>query len=587
MHKLLVGLVVSLLWLWPIVSEGGEPGRASEQPSEQRQLQTKEQIQLVQALLKAAGLDPGPVDGLLGSQTQVALRTYQQQQGLQISGVPDEATLNALLAGGSAASAQRSQVLPDAAQEAQTPRTVPTTRPEQQLSERDRSDLFQATKALPSSPAFANQPDQGKVLGFDFFRDPLNAKRPMQTFEETMQADVQAKPGVMDAQRQLLERRYDLTPRFDPDHRMSRGKPIAVGPTARLGQGQSWEGLARMTPEAVRQGNLFPYPSLPHPKQATGGQVFPQMQIQMFPRLERFDVDFDLPEAFLPEFPPAVFLQNRPELGDVSRGEVVSINNFYRLFKDLLTPVQLDGLRMLLTPFPQEEFNPTDDRKSAQASLGVTCLDCHVNGHTTGQFHLNPDDRPQERRLRLDTTSLRGLFNQQIHGSKRSLRSVEDFTEFEFRTAYFNGDPIHAMKKGFTIIPRVQVAHMAQMQNMFDFPPAPKLDVQGRLDPTKATESERRGAEIFFGKGQCAGCHPPPSYLDHQMHDLKVERFVNEAPLGPMKTFTLRGIKDSPPYLHDGRCLTLEDAVEFFNLVQGLQLTGDEKRDLVAFLKVL
>ena len=44
------------------------------------------------------------------------------------------------------------------------------------------------------------------------------------------------------------------------------------------------------------------------------------MQIEMFPRLERFDVDFDLPEAFLPEFPPAIFLQNRPELGDVSRG---------------------------------------------------------------------------------------------------------------------------------------------------------------------------------------------------------------------------------------------------------------------------
>jgi cytochrome c peroxidase len=111
--------------------------------------------------------------------------------------------------------------------------------------------------------------------------------------------------------------------------------------------------------------------------------------------------------------------------------------------------------------------------------------------------------------------------------------------------------------------------------------------VQGKLDPAKATESERRGVEIFFGKGQCAGCHPPPSYPDHQMHDLKVERFVNEAPLGPMKTFTLRGIKDSPPYLHDGRCLTLEDTVEFFNLVLSLQLTGEEKRDLVAFLKVL
>ena len=52
----------------------------------------------------------------------------------------------------------------------------------------------------------------------------------------------------------------------------------------------------------------------------------------------------------------------------------------------------------------------------------------------------NPDVRPQAARFRLDTTSLRGLFNQQIHGSKRSLRSVEDFTQFEQRTAYFNGD---------------------------------------------------------------------------------------------------------------------------------------------------
>jgi cytochrome c peroxidase len=464
---------------------------------------------------------------------------------------------------------------------------VPVERPEQQKSAHDRSPLFLAPQVVPASQALAGQPEEGKVLGFDFYRDPLNAKQPMQTLDEVMQADVAAKPQVMATQRQLLERRYHLQPQLDTQVTMSRGKPIPIGPTARLPQGRTWEALATMTPDAIQQANAFPYPALPHPKQTTGGQVFPPMQLAMFPRLERFDVDFDLPDVFLPEFPPAIFLQNRPELGDVSRGEVVSINNFYALFKDLLTPVQLDGLRMLLTPFPQEEFNPTDDRKSANPSLGVTCFDCHVNGHTTGQFHLNPDDRPQERRMRLDTTSLRGLFNQQIHGSKRSLRSVEDFTEFEFRTAYFNGDPIHAMKKGFTILPRVQVAHMAQLQNMLDFPPAPKLTAIGRLDPARATESERRGEAVFFGKGQCATCHVPPFYLDHLMHDLRVERFVNEAPLGPMKTFTLRGIKDSPPYLHDGRCLTLEDTVEFFNLVLGLQLAPQEKSDLVAFMKAL
>jgi cytochrome c peroxidase len=478
--------------------------------------------------------------------------------------------------------------LPDAVQDVQTPRAVERTRPEQQLTERDNPERFRSANAAAASPVFKGQPKGGKMSGFDFARDPLNADAPFQTLEETMQKEIANKQNVMNAQRQLLESRYDLTPRLDPQAKMSRGKPLCVGPTARLPQGLDWQTLGAMPPEQIRERGVFPYPSLPHPLQVNGGQLFPQMQIKMFPRLQRFDVDFDLPEAFLPEFPPAIFLINRPELGDVSRGEVVSINNFHRLFKDLLTPVQLEGLRMLLTPMPQEEFNATDDRKTVEPSMGVTCLDCHINGHTTGQFHLSPDIRPQERRFRIETTSLRGMFNQQIHGSKRSLRSVEDFTEFEQRTAYFNGDPIHAMKKGFQELPRHVIPHMAQMQNMFDFPPAPKLNLVGRLDRRKATETEMRGEELFFGKAQCSVCHPAPFYLDQQMHDLHLERFLRDEPGdGPIKTFTLRGIKDSPPYLKDGRCFTLEDTVEFFNLVLELQLAPQEKQDLVAFLRCL
>lgn len=487
------------------------------------------------------------------------------------------------------AAAQRATqaIRSDAVQEAQTPRPVEATRPEQAKTDHDKSDIFAAPNAQASSRVFARQPDKGQVLGFDFYRDPLNAMRPMQTFAEIRTADVAAKPKIMAAQQALLAMRYDLTPRLSPDAKMSRGKPMPMGPTARLAKGMTWQTLAAMSPADIRKQNVFPYPALPHPKQATGGQVFPQMQIAMFPRLERFDVDHDLPEAFLPEFPPAIFLQSRPELGDVSRGEVISINNYYRLFKDILTPVQLDGLRLLVTPFPQEEFNPTDDRKTEQPSLGVACFDCHVNGHTTAQFHLNPDDRPQQRRFRLDTTSLRGVFNQQLHSSKRSLRSIEDFTEFEQRTAYFNGDQIHAIKKGMNILDRVMVSHMAQMQNMLDFPPAPKLDVFGRLRSDMATQQELRGEKLFFGKARCDACHPAPFFLDNQMHDLHTERFVNEPPSGPIKTFTLRGLRDSPPYLHDGRCLTLEDTVEFFNLVLELKLTQDEKQDLVAYMRQL
>ncbi len=79
------------------------------------------------------------------------------------------------------------------------------------------------------------------------------------------------------------------------------------------------------------------------------------------------------------------------------------------------------------------------------------------------------------------------------------------------------------------------------------------------------------------------------------MHNLRVERFFKEKMIngrkasadGPIKTFPLRGIKESPPYLHDDRLLTLDDTVEFFNLVLGLKLKEAEKKDLVAFLRVL
>jgi cytochrome c peroxidase len=329
--------------------------------------------------------------------------------------------------------------------------------------------------------------------------------------------------------------------------------------------------------------------------------VFPAAQIDAIRRaeerdLERFDIAFDLPDHLTPEFPPPIFLTTRPDLGDVSQGQVLTIRNYYDLMKGKLTPVQIEGLRLLLTPFPQQQFNQTEDRKVRAPSLGVTCLDCHTNGHTNAAFHENPDTRPQAARFRIDTVSLRGMHNQQIHGSKRSLRSVEDFTEFEQRTAYFDGDHVTAAKKGVNLPDRAsQVVMMAQMQNIFDFPPAPKLDPFGRLIPARATAEELKGQEVFFGKGRCAECHVPPFYLDDRMHDLKLERFYTPETIndqrniadGPIKTFTLRGIKDSPPYHHDGRLLTLEDTVEFFNLVLGVQLAPDEKQALVAFLRAL
>jgi cytochrome c peroxidase len=412
-----------------------------------------------------------------------------------------------------------------------------------------------------------------------------------------------AKLEVMKRQMDLLGERYDLSDRPAKGVAMSGGKPVQEGVRVKLPPGVTWQELAQMTPHEIRERGLFPkgFLPLPHPNHREGGMVFPQFVIDEINRQEgrdltRFDLDFDLPDHFLPEFPAAIYLTTRPDLGDVSQGKVVTINNYYELFNGILNPKQLEGLRLLVTPFPQQQFNQTEDRRSEKPSRGVTCFDCHSNGHTAAPTHLVGDIRPQEFRHRLDTPPLRGVNIQRLFGSQRALKTVEDFTEFEQRAAYFDGDPVIATKKGVNVLERgSQVHFMAEFQELLDFPPAPKLDVFGKLDPAKATEAELRGQDVFFGKGRCAECHTPPYYTDNLMHNLKTERFYKPKMIngryaasdGPIKNFPLRGIKDSPPYLHDGRLLTLEDTVEFFNLVCGTKLTGHEKEDLVEFLRAL
>ena len=329
--------------------------------------------------------------------------------------------------------------------------------------------------------------------------------------------------------------------------------------------------------------------------------LFPHFEIERVKQqdnrdLTRFDLDFDLPDHILPEFPQAIFLSTRPDLGDVSKGKLVTLDNYYELFNGILNPKQLEGLRLLVTPFPQQQFNATGDRRSARPSLGVACFDCHANGSTNGATHLVGDIRPQEFRHRIETPTLRGVNIQRLFGSQRALKTVEDFTEFEQRAAYFDGDPVIATKKGVNILERgSQVHFMAEFQEILDFPPAPKLAVDGKLDPARASEQELRGQAVFFGKGQCGSCHTPPYYTDNTMHNLQAERFFKPRMIngmmasadGAIKTFPLRGIKDTPPYLHDGRLLTLDDTVEYFNLVLGTKLNEQEKQDLVAFMRVL
>jgi cytochrome c peroxidase len=401
----------------------------------------------------------------------------------------------------------------------------------------------------------------------------------------------------------LLAERYDLSNRAASGVTMSRGKAVQEGIRVKLPGGITWDKLAAMTPEDIQSSGAFPkgFFPLPHPNHGEGGMLFPKFAIDEIKKQEdrdltRFDLDFDLPDHLVAEFPAPIYLTTRPDLGDVSQGKLVTIANFYELFNGILNPKQLEGLRLLLTPFPQQQFNQTEDRRSERPSRGVACLDCHANGHTNASTHLVGDIRPQHFRHRIDTPSLRGVNIQRLFGSQRALKTVEDFTEFEQRAAYFDGDPVIATKKGVNVLDRgSQVHDMAEFQELLDFPPAPKLGIDGKLDPRKVSQAELRGQTLFFGKANCASCHPAPYYTDNLMHNLRTERFYKPVMIngrfasadGPIKTFPLRGIKDSPPYLHDGRLLTLEDTIEFFNLVAGTKLAAQEKQDLLAFLRAL
>ena len=122
--------------------------------------------------------------------------------------------------------------------------------------------------------------------------------------------------------------------------------------------------------------------------------VFPQMEIKQLPRLERFDLDFDLPEHFLPEFPPAIFLTTRPDLGDVSQGKVVTVENFQEIFNGILNAKDLEGRAPAGDAVPaaavQRHRRPQDREARRHAGRGLLRLPRqrpHLGGDPPGRRH--------------------------------------------------------------------------------------------------------------------------------------------------------------------------------------------------------
>jgi cytochrome c peroxidase len=463
--------------------------------------------------------------------------------------------------------------------------SAPTSRPAASASTAPESRITDELEIYPDVTKGMRTPfDLWRYYGRDnsSFGSPILPMR----FEQWMEFHRKQKPLLMADVRRYMDSRFDFSGAPIPDQMMSGNrKPIMTGPVARLPRGvQDFEELDQYAPEEIRQRDLFPYKPLAHPLQTNAHMVFPEAWLKVHPEHRRIDLDMDIPDEYLPEFPPPLFLTTHKELGDVTNGQEITLDNYYEIFDGLISPEQMEGLKELLRPSPTTWFNQTNHRVTESASRGIACMDCHVNGHTNGAIELAPDARPNMARLRVDTPTMRGNFNLMQLSSKRSIRSMDHFSEVE---EYFDGDPGMQQAIGPRAVKREVTNRMGDFNAIIDYPPAPKLSPLNRLIKSKATESELRGEALFFGKATCAQCHYGPAFVDDYMHDLQVERFYVGRPEGPIKTFPLRGIKDSPPYLHDGRCPTLHDTVEFFNIVLELKLTKQEKEDLVSYLLAL
>jgi cytochrome c peroxidase len=146
---------------------------------------------------------------------------------------------------------------------------------------------------------------------------------PSLPFSDVKMHDEAQKAAVMQRQRNLLDERYDLADRAISGLLMSGGrKPVQDGVRVKLPAGETWASVAAKSPQEIRGANLLPrgFLPLPHVKQATGGQVFPENQIGEIGRdeqrdLRRFDVDFDLPDHLTPNFRRRSSSPRIPNLG--------------------------------------------------------------------------------------------------------------------------------------------------------------------------------------------------------------------------------------------------------------------------------
>ena len=410
----------------------------------------------------------------------------------------------------------------------------------------------------------------------------------------------------MSDQKALLEKRYDL--RDNPSNVQMSGKRKAVqqGVRVKLHGGATWDTLGGMTPEQIKQQNAVP-DGLPAAAAREASRwaawCFRKQQIDEIKKqeardLQRFDVDFDLPDHLTPEFPPPMFLTSRPDLGDVTQGRGAHDQE-------------------LLPAAVRQGDARADGRHAAAAdaeSAAAVQSDRRPQGEGAepGRDVLRlPRERPHERHVPRESgyaaagrpdADRNGELARHVQSADSRLEAVAALDRGFHRVRAADGvlrrRPGDGRQEG-----RVPAGAFGPSGD--DGPDAEHVRLPAGAEAGRVRQADsraRRRRQELAGEKDLPRQGPlrrvplgPPFFMDDKMHDLHLERFYTIETIagqrnmqdGPIKTFTLRGIKDSPPYHHDGRLLTLDDTVEFFNLVLDAEAHEQEKSNLVAYLRCL
>lgn len=257
---------------------------------------------------------------------------------------------------------------------------------------------------------------------------------------------------------------------------------------------------------------------------------------------------------------------------------------------ELFDSEETGGKKSYLINLGDMAFNAPSLLGGVARRAGMSCGTCHVNGASNAKLYMpgmstrpgnfdttGPLFNPKANNGVLDPLtipSLRGARYLAPYGHNGRFASLRDFIRNVVVNEFAGPKPSSAILD----------AMVAYIQDI-DFLPNPRLTADGRLT-AKASAAEKRGEALFEKPFRhdpglsCAACHiPSGAFVDHRQHDVGTG--------GLFKTATLINANYNAPYFHDGRFDTYDQVVAYFNSFYDLGLSGEDRKDLIAYLKAV